>query len=218
MLFSLHTWPNILFLHFFRKSQLCFIWDPLLELISDQNFTFIQTQQSILVKQPEVILLGAGLWHLATKMNFAQIEKLFKSLQINLQHRSEKVIFQLQTKSLFYEHGIYNDMDIQKLNSVVQNVFKNSSKVLIFDSHLPIYNDYSNICRTFFDHFISAPPSSLWQCKDPNHSPFLLTKHYVKLILFHICTLWSTNQTSMILQLNNFQFSSKMFLLLFLMS
>jgi hypothetical protein len=30
----------------------------------------------------------------------------------------------------------------------------------------------------------------MWHCKDPNHSPFLLTKHYLKLILLQMCTLW----------------------------
>jgi hypothetical protein len=135
-----------------------------------------------------VLIVGAGLWHLATKMDFDKIEKLFAAVQKNLETRSELVILQLQTKSISYDHGVYNDTDVDKLNAVFRSVFQNSSTIL-FDSHLQIYNEYSKICGTFFDHLLKAPPSSMWHCKDPNHSPFLLTKHYLKLILLQMCTL-----------------------------
>jgi len=180
-----------------RKSRLCFLWDPLLTL-SDFRSNF-----SIFCERPEHVIVGGGLWHLATKMNLAEIENRLRGVRTILEQMSEnvEVIFQLQTKSLRYDHGLYGDGDIQNLNFLARKVFRNS-KVQIFDSHLKLYDNYSDICKRFNDALLNRHRSDVlssserrldesematfWSCEDPNHSPFLLTRHFAQLILNHL--------------------------------
>lgn len=167
----------------FRNSRLCFMWDPLLQDIS--NF---QTKCSIFVEPPTNIIVGAGLWHLATKMNFSDIESVLISVRKQFEgvlFDSKNVVFQLQTKSLFYDHGIYKDEDIGRLNDLIRKVLKDSPTIQMFDSHLKIFDIYSKMCHDYFPRENQFDDSSFWSCNDPNHSPFFLTNHFASLILNH---------------------------------
>ena len=170
------------------------MWDPLLHSISDlsdirttQTSSNFRSKFSVFYKPPTKILVGAGLWHLATKMNFSEIENLLVSVrkQFEILFESKPVVFQLQTKSLFYDHRIYGDEDIERLNDLIRKVLKDSPSIETFDSHLNIYDIYAEICHHYFPRENLIEDSSFWKCKDPNHSPFFMTKHFASLILNH---------------------------------
>jgi hypothetical protein len=135
----------------FRNSRLCFMWDPLLQDIS--NF---QTKCSIFLEPPTNIIIGAGLWHLATKMNFSDIESVLISVRQQFEDvlfDSKNVVFQLQTKSLFYDHGIYKDEDIGRLIPR-ENQFDDSSFWSCNDpNHSPFFltNHFASL---IINHFL----------------------------------------------------------------
>ena len=184
----------------FRKSRLCFLWDPLLTMSE------FRTNFSILLERPGLIIIGGGLWHLATKMNHVDVENRFRNVIKTFENftEQEEVLFQLQTKSLNYDHGLYDGDDILNLNFLARKVFQNS-KVQIFDSHLKLYDIYSDFCGRLQARFknVDLPQrrnnvlmtqerrlevsktAMFWRCTDPNHSPFMMTKHFAQLILNH---------------------------------
>jgi hypothetical protein len=88
----------------FRKSTLCFLWDPLLTLSN------IRTNYSTFFQRPSVVIIGAGLWHLAKQIHILDIKNQFEKVRqkLELLFEKESLIFQLQAQSLSYKHGLYN--------------------------------------------------------------------------------------------------------------
>ena len=124
-------------------------------------------------------------------MSSKNIEDIFKKVRQNLEllfSESQTVLFQLQTKSLHYDHSLYNDTYIDHLNDLLRIVLQDSPTIQIFDSHIKMYDSYSQVCRTYFQRPDDVTRPALWQCTDPNHSPFLLTSHFVRLVFFHFCS------------------------------
>lgn len=162
-----------------------------MESLAGGELSNIRTKNSIFNQTPQLVVVGAGLWHLASKMSSKNIGDNFRKVRQNLEQffsESQTVLFQLQTKSLFYDHRLYNRTDIEHLNDVSRIVLQDSPIIQIFDSHLKMYDSYYQVCRTYFRRAHDVTRTSLWHCKDPNHSPFLLTNHFVRLILFHFCS------------------------------
>jgi hypothetical protein len=163
-----------------------------MESLAGGELSNIRTKNSIFSQTPQLIVIGAGLWHLASKMSSENIEGILKNVRRNLElsfsSESQAVLFQLQTKSLYYDHRLYNSAHIDQLNNLIQTVMQDSPTILIFDSHLKMFDSYAQVCRTYFRRSDDFTRTSLWHCNDPNHAPFLLTSHFVRLIFLHFCS------------------------------
>ena len=154
----------------------------------------LRTNYSVFLERPTHLIVGGGLWHLARKMKAEDIESRFKNVRktLELLFDKETLIFQLQTKSLFYDHGLYGDEEIEFSNKMVSDIFGQTPSIKIFDSHLKLFDAYADVCRRNFlprrknvattSSSVSAT-TTFWRCHDPNHSPFLLTRHFAQLIL-----------------------------------
>jgi hypothetical protein len=101
---------------------------------------------SIFGDRPDRVVVGAGLWQLAAQHSIADVEGRLQKVRKTSENLFENVLFQLQAKSLSYDHGLYGGSDIDRLNRLAKNVFRNSSKIRIFDSHLKIFDLYADVC------------------------------------------------------------------------